>query len=169
MGPHPSTVLLPICLLRRLNKVLDIVENITLLALSTTPFDSGWQTEANAILVLMLLQNSLNLSESNCLPLSTVKVLGTLNLQIMFCQKNFFTNSDVIVARGLASIHLVKYSIATTASLFPPCDGGNGPTRSMPHLCRKQCFSFLEQINTAYAIFSIYVQFNFTPNKASEI
>ena len=27
--------------LRRLNKVLDIVENITLLALSTTPFDSG--------------------------------------------------------------------------------------------------------------------------------
>ena len=26
----------------RLNKVLDIAENITLLALSTTPFDSRW-------------------------------------------------------------------------------------------------------------------------------
>ena len=67
----------------------------------------------------MLLQNSLNLSESNCFPLSTVNVLGTSNLQIMFCQKNFFTVSKVIVASGLASIHLVKYSIATTANLFP--------------------------------------------------
>ena len=74
--------------------------------------------------------------ESNCFPLSTVKVLCTLNLQIIFCQKNFFTNSDVIVASGLGSIHLVKYSIATTANLFPPCDGGNGPTRSMPHVSR---------------------------------
>ena len=27
---------------QRLNKVLDIAENITLLALSTAPFDSGW-------------------------------------------------------------------------------------------------------------------------------
>ena len=68
----------------------------------------------------MLLQNSLNLSESNCLPLSTVKVLGTPNLQIMFYQKNFFTASDVIVASGLASIDLVKYSMATTVNLFPP-------------------------------------------------
>ena len=67
----------------------------------------------------MLLQNSLNLSESNCLPLSTVKVLGTPNLQIIFCQKKFFTVSHVILASGLALIHLVKYSMATTANLFP--------------------------------------------------
>ena len=83
----------------------------------------------------MLWQNSLKLSESNYFPLSTVKVLGTPNLQIMFCQKNFFTVSEVIVASGLASIHLVKYSIATTMNLFPPCEGGSGLTRSMPHLC----------------------------------
>ena len=70
-------------------------------------------------MVPKLLQNSLNLSESNCFPLSTVSVLGTPNLQIMFCQKNFFTDSEVIVASGFASIHLVKYSIATTANLFP--------------------------------------------------
>ena len=67
----------------------------------------------------MLWQNSLNLSKSNCFSLSIVKVLGTLNLRIMFCQKNFFTASEVIVASGLASIHLVKYSIATTMNLFP--------------------------------------------------
>ena len=56
----------------------------------------------------------------------------------MFCQKNFFTASEVIVASGLASIHLLKYSIATTVNLFPPCDGGSGPTRSMPHICNGQ-------------------------------
>jgi hypothetical protein len=30
----------------------------------------------------------------------------------------------------------VKYSMATTVNLFPPCDGGSSPTRSMPHLCK---------------------------------
>jgi hypothetical protein len=37
----------------------------------------------------------------------------------MFCQKNFLTVSNVIVANGLASIHLVKYSTAIIANLFP--------------------------------------------------
>jgi hypothetical protein len=82
----------------------------------------------------MLVQNSLNLLESNCLPLSTVSVLGTPNLHTMFCQKNFFTEIEVIDASSFASIHLVKYSTATTANLFPPCEGGRGPTRLMPHL-----------------------------------
>ena len=89
-------------------------------------------------MVPILLHNSLKLSESNCFPLSTVRVLGTPNLQIMFYQKNFFTISDLIVASGLALIHLVKYFMATTMNLFPPCDGGSGPTRSMPHLCKGQ-------------------------------
>ena len=87
----------------------------------------------------MLWQNSLNLSESKCFPLLTVKVLGTPNLQIIFYKKKIFTVSEVIVASGLASIHLVKYSIATTMNLFPPpCEGGSGPMRSMPHLCNGQ-------------------------------
>jgi hypothetical protein len=33
--------------------------------------------------------------------------------------EDFFTDSEVMVAKGFASIHLVKYSIATTANLFP--------------------------------------------------
>jgi hypothetical protein len=32
----------------------------------------------------------------------------------------------------------VKYSIDIAANLFPPCEGGNGPTKSMPHLCNGQ-------------------------------
>ena len=71
--------------LRRLNRVFAIAENITLLAIFTTPFDSGWYTEAKATLVPILLQNSFKLSESNCFPLLTVRVLGTPNLQITFC------------------------------------------------------------------------------------
>jgi len=67
-----------------------------------------------------------------------VRILGTPNLQTKFRQKSFFTDYEVMVARGFASIHLVKYSIATTANLFPPCEGGRGPTRSIPHLCNGQ-------------------------------
>jgi hypothetical protein len=29
----------------------------------------------------------------------------------------------------------VKYSIATTTNLLPPCEGGSGLIRSIPHLC----------------------------------
>ena len=95
------------------------MEKIILFALSIAPFDSGWYTDAKAILVPMWPQNSLNFSESNCFPLSTVSNLGTLNLQTMFCQKNFLIVSEVMVASGFVSIHLVKYSMATTPNLFP--------------------------------------------------
>jgi hypothetical protein len=38
----------------------------------------------------------------------------------MFCQKNFCAVFDVIMDIALASIHLVKYSIATNVNLrFP--------------------------------------------------
>jgi hypothetical protein len=91
-----------------------------------------------AIFVPMLVQKSLKFSKSNYFPLSTVNDLSTPNLHTMFCQKNFLTDSEVIVASGSASIHLVKYSTATTTNLFPLCEGGNGPTRSIPHLCNGQ-------------------------------
>jgi hypothetical protein len=105
-----------------------------LFALSTAPFDSRWYTEAKAIFVPMHVHKSLKFSESNYFPLSTVNDLSTTNMHKMFCQKNFLTDSNVIVASGLASIHLVKYSTTTMANLFPPCECGNGPTRSIPHL-----------------------------------
>jgi hypothetical protein len=53
----------------------------------------------------------------------------------MFCQKNFCTVAEVIVAKGFASIHLEKYSTATTTYLNFPCAGGSGPNKSKPHLC----------------------------------
>jgi hypothetical protein len=38
--------------------------------------------------------------------LSTVIAFGTLKRQTIFCQKNFCTMAEVIVAKGFASIHL---------------------------------------------------------------
>jgi hypothetical protein len=51
-------------------------------------------------------QNSLKASASNCVPLSTVIAFGTPKRQTIFCQKNFWTVIEVIVAKGFASIHL---------------------------------------------------------------
>jgi hypothetical protein len=63
---------------------------------------------------------------------------GTLNRQTMFCQKNFWTVAEVIVARGLALIHSEKYSTATTTYFKFPYAGGSGPNKSRPHLCNGQ-------------------------------
>jgi hypothetical protein len=46
--------------------------------------------------------------------------------------------TEVIVAKGFASIHLEKYSTATTTYLKLPCAGGSGPNKSRPHLYNGQ-------------------------------
>jgi hypothetical protein len=60
---------------------------------------------------------------------------GTPNRQTIFYQKNFWTMAEVMVARGLASIHFEKYCTATTTYFKFPCAGGSGPNKSRPHLC----------------------------------
>jgi hypothetical protein len=40
--------------------------------------------------------------------------------------------AEVIVAKGFASIHLEKYSTATTTYFVFPCAGGSGPNKSKP-------------------------------------
>jgi hypothetical protein len=74
----------------------------------------------------------LNVSASNCVPLSTIIAFGTPKRQTMFCQKNFYTVAEVIVAKGFASIHLEKYSTAITTYFKFPCAGGSGPNKSRP-------------------------------------
>jgi hypothetical protein len=61
---------------------------------------------------------------------------GTPNRQIMFCQKNYWIVVKVIVARAFASIHLEKYSTATTAYFRFPCAASIRPIMSTPHLCK---------------------------------
>jgi hypothetical protein len=50
----------------------------------------------------------------------------------MFCHKNFCVVFDVIVDTALASIHLVKYSIATKVTFKLPCVVRSGPTMLSP-------------------------------------
>jgi hypothetical protein len=40
--------------------------------------------------------------------------------------------AEVIEAKGFASIHLEKYSTATTTYFKLPCAGGSGPNKSRP-------------------------------------
>jgi hypothetical protein len=77
-------------------------------------------------------QKSLKSWLSNFLPLSTVSSDGTPNRQTMFCQKNLWTVFYVIVDTALASIHLVKYSMATKVNLRFPWAVGNDPTMYRP-------------------------------------
>jgi hypothetical protein len=49
--------------------------------------------------------------------------------------EKLLNHAEVIVARGLASTHFEKYSIATTTYFKFPCAGGSGPNKSRPHLC----------------------------------
>jgi hypothetical protein len=52
--------------------------------------------------------------------------------------EEFWTVAEVIVAKGFASIHLEKYSTATTTYFKLPCAGGSGPNKSRPHLYNAQ-------------------------------
>ena len=61
--------------------------------------------------------NSLEVAQSNCLPLSTITSFGTPKRQTMFCQKNFCRAPAVISLSALASTYLEKYSTAIAAYL----------------------------------------------------
>lgn len=63
---------------------------------------------------------------------------GTPNRHMMFFQMNFWTAATVIVPSGSASIQWEKYSMATTANLYPFRATGNGPRVSNPHLANGQ-------------------------------
>src|SRR6266540_7483450 len=65
------------------------------------------------------LHQSLNSDPVNCVPLSVIILLGTPNLTTM-SWKNSFALATVIVATGLASIHLVNLSMATKRCVKPP-------------------------------------------------
>jgi hypothetical protein len=119
---------------------------IIMFALSTNPFDSGCLTNAKCIFVPIWSQKVLNVSVSNGVMLSTVTGFGTPKRQIIFCQKNFYTVAEVIVAKGFASIHLEKYSTATTTYFKLPCAGGSEPNKSRLHLCSGQvgCISWVK-------------------------
>jgi hypothetical protein len=54
---------------------------------------------------------------------------------MIFCQKNFLIDGELMFVIGFASTHLVKYSTATIAKVKLSCAGVNLLTMSMPHRC----------------------------------
>ena len=57
---------------------------------------------------------------------------------MILCQKKLISVPELILARAFASIHLEKYSKATTTKQRLPGASGNGPTISKPNRCKGQ-------------------------------
>ena len=70
---------------------------------------------------------------SNCGPLSDTIDFGMPNRQTMFFHMNRVMSLSLIDVYALASIHLLKQSVATSGSFFCAGAVGNGPTISIPH------------------------------------
>ena len=87
------------------------------------------------------LQNSQKSWWSIYFPLSTVSSDGTPNRHTMFCEKNFCIVLEDIIDTVLASIHLVKYSMATKVNFRLPCAMGSGPRMSSPQCCSGQVYA----------------------------
>jgi hypothetical protein len=76
---------------------------------------------------------------------------------------------EVIVAKGFASIHLEKYSTATTTYFKLPYAGGSGPNRSKPHLCSGQvgCISWVKDEGCFWSLAHLWQFSHFCTNSAA--
>ena len=73
---------------------------------------------------------------SNWRQLSDMRVFGILNLVTIFHHTNFFTSWFRMLARGLASTHLVKQPVAMRRYWRLPVAFGSGPTISYLHFAK---------------------------------
>ena len=70
-----------------------------------------------------------------CFSIKLCSIINRDGLRHTETTNNVLPVVEVIVARGLASIHFEKYSTTTTTYLRFHCAGGSGPSKSKPHLC----------------------------------
>jgi hypothetical protein len=82
-------------------------------------------------------QKSRNFFPVNCMPLSVMMEFGTLKRWMIFV-KNATACSDLMLVKGLTSIHLENLSMATSSCVKPPGAFYKGPTRSRPHTANDQ-------------------------------
>jgi len=72
----------------------------------------------------------------NCRSLLVMVVCGMPYLHIISFQMNCWTCWAVMVANGLASIHLVKYLMTTIRNFTWPFPEEKGPRMSFPHFAK---------------------------------
>ena len=77
---------------------------------------------------------------------------GTPNLWIMSV-KNCIAYSDLILAMGRASIHLLNLSIATNKWVKPPGAFYNGPMRCSPHTAKGHVMGMVCRTCAARCVF----------------
>jgi hypothetical protein len=81
-----------------------------------------------------LVDSSTKTSFSKCLPWSETSCRGTSKWEMTWLKKKCVVVLDVLLNVGIASSHLVKYSMTTMMYLCPLLDGGLHIMKLMPHL-----------------------------------
>ena len=102
---------------------------------STCPFVWGCSTDANTCFIPSSVHNLPNYWLANWVPLSDTKRFGTLKRHTIFFHTKCWTLWVVIYTTGSASIHFVKYSMATTRYFIYRTTRANGPRMSIPQVC----------------------------------
>jgi len=80
----------------------------------------------------------------NCVPISVIMEFETPKQYTMSRKKATFC-LDVIVFRGLVSIHLVNLSTATSKCVYPPGSLWSGPTRSSTQIMNDHMMGYCLQ------------------------
>ena len=94
----------------------------------------GCSTDVNTCLIPTSVHSFPNCWLANWVPLSEIRRLGTPKRHTMFFQTKCCTLCAVICATGSASIHLVKYSMATIKYFICLIANGNRPKISIPQV-----------------------------------
>ena len=110
----------------------------TRLANSTCPFVWGCSTHANTCIIPSSVHSFPSCWLANWMPLSYTNCFGTPKRHNIFFHTKCWILRAVIYATGPASIHFMKYSMATTRYFICRTAKGNGPRISIPQVWNGQ-------------------------------
>ena len=114
-----------------------VSDRIRPLACSTWPLDCGWAMDARSSHMPCVAQKRASAPLAKFVPLSVMMLCG-IPYRTVISAMNVTTVGPLSFLIGLASIHLVNLSIATSKCVRPPLAVLKGPTISRPQTANGQ-------------------------------